>query len=243
MFLATLVASPAAHAQAPVLQPLPPEEAGLWWTITGSDAPLAYAPTADAACRIQWKSYNPNATYQPPTYGDDGNASCNWIALQSGGPPNSNTILPTGVKLVCAPGYVTVQRSCVYQAGLREECSGDCNQKPVSGPATPTVGNPISVTSGYKVLAETDYESTDGLLRVERNYVSRPGEAWKLLFPGYLELSGYFRNYVTFYSKTGSKDQFVTTNGDAATWTWEVPDRSVSRRRLSMVTTPSIGCV
>ncbi len=236
--------SPSSLAQTPVLQPPPPEQAGLWETPTWQGPP-AYAGSAEIACDIQRSEFNPNATPLPTTYVDYNDMACNWIPKQFGGPENSNTILPSLVRLVCPSGYLTVQQRCVYPAEERPECNGECGATPLSSPPTPTIGNPISVTSGYKVLAETDYVTADGLLGVDRNYVSKPNSSWKTLLPGFLEMKGDFSEVVTFHSQTGGQDDFWTVNRDATTWTWTIPNffgdiLSPTRRKLSMVTTPTV---
>lgn len=192
--------------------------------------------------------FNPNATFQTPVYVDDNDYGCRWLARQFGGPDNSNTILPTLVRLVCGPGYTTVQGQCVPipDYNFEAHCDDECGGSPQAGTPQVRAGHPISVNSGYKLLEETDYASADGLLTVERNYLSRGTDGWKTLFPGFLTMGSGFYNVVEFHSRKGGTDQFVSViRNDYNNWAWTLPNlngspRSYSRRRLSMVSTPSV---
>jgi RHS repeat-associated protein len=247
-YLALLVACLAfpTSGSAQSVQPFPDDQGGLWETVLNQPgSPAAYAGSPDAACQIQHQEFNPNATYQAPTYVDADNMACNWIPRQFGGPPNSNTLLPSLVRFVCGPGFSPVDGKCLYLPAQSVECACEPGGKPQSAPDTPTAGHPISITSGYKILAERDYESADGLLTVDRSFVSRPGDGWKLVMPGYLVV-GTNGSEISFHSMAGGYDDFVPTNGSLSTWTFTQPNFfgdpiSTSRHRLSMITTPMVG--
>jgi RHS repeat-associated protein len=222
------------------VQPLPEDQGGLWETalnVSGGPPAAAYAGSPDAACRIQHQEFNPGATYLPPNYVDADSYNCNWD--QVSGPA------PGSIRFVCGPGFSPVDGKCLYLPAQSVECACEPGGKPQSAPDTPTAGNPISITSGYKVIAERDYESADGLLAVDRSFVSRPGDGWKLLMPGYLVVE-VGSTAIAFHSITGGYDDFVPTDGNPATWTYTQPNffgdpLSTSRHRLSMVTTPAVN--
>jgi RHS repeat-associated protein len=249
--LVTSVGLTPALGQTPDLRPIPiPSESasvGLWSTTT-SQGSQAYAGSAEQACRIQMAEFNPNATFQAPTYVDDDDMSCKWLAKQFGGPPNSNTILPSLVRLVCSSGFRPARGQCVEipDANFNAHCDCENGGSPASGTPQLRAGNPISVNSGFKVLDVTDYETADGLLRVDRSYLSRQGDRWKMLFPGFLEMDrGGDYDRVLFYSRFGGADTFTSAARDGSNWTWILPSffgtpESYSRRRLSMVTTPTV---
>jgi RHS repeat-associated protein len=221
------------------VQPFPEDQGGLWETalnVSGGPPAAAYAGSPTAACQIQHQEFNPGATYLPPNYVDADSYNCNWDQI-SGPAPGS-------IRFVCGPGFSPVDGKCLYLPAQSVECACEPGGKPQSAPDTPTAGNPISITSGYKVIAERDYESADGLLAVERSFVSRPGDGWKLLMPGYLVVE-VGSTAIAFHSITGGYDDFVPTDGNPATWTYTQPNffgdpLSTSRHRLSMVTTPTV---
>lgn len=67
-----------AQAQLPGSTP-PVAPPALWRTaIKGVNAPPEYFPSPDQACRRQHDSFNPNATYEAPTYLNTVQYSCHW---------------------------------------------------------------------------------------------------------------------------------------------------------------------
>lgn len=252
--LFVILCIPAANAQVPDLRPIPaPDPAstvGLWETPTWQGPP-AYASSPADACAIQMAEFNPNALFQPPTYRDFDDYDCHWVPIQFGGPAGSNTLLPTLVRLRCPAGYVPIQSQCnkIPDANFEAHCDGECGGAPQAGTPQAQAGNPISINSGYKLLEDTDYATADGLLTVQRSYLSRGIEGWKTLLPGYLTLSldNGFYSRVEYHSRTGGTDAFVAQDrNDPNSWVWTLPNffgdpLSYSRRRLSMVSTPAVG--
>lgn len=239
------------HAQTPDIRLVPQPEAAIWSTITVTEAGFIKfynAGSADAACRIQHQITNPLATYVGIEHGSDSDRSrgCRWIRYLDGGPVGSNTALGVSVQSICPENYTLKGDLCYPNIVQRLPiCNGDCGSSPVSGTPQPNVGNPININSGLKVLSETDYSTADGLFSVERKYVSRSGQGWQSLLPGYLEMGGQFNASVKYFALSGGQDEFVAANlVDQNDWTFRVPtfqgsSQSVSRRRLSMVTPPS----
>jgi YD repeat-containing protein len=246
-FLVFLTMSGPALAQTPELRPMPEPLAGLWSTIISipvgpSPTGVAYAGSAEEACRIQHESYNPTAIFQGAYPNDGAAAVCNWDRTFSGGTPG------TLVYLACPEKHKAQNGICIPDALQQIPiCNTDCGTSPLSGTPQPNKGNPININSGLKVQAETDYASADGLFTVDRQYLSRHGHGWQALMPGYLEMFGWQNREINFVSRSGNHDYFAINNwSDQNNWTWSLGssdgmNASASRRKLSMVTTPTMG--
>lgn len=222
-----------------------------WYTV-GTNDPF---PTPDAACRAQHQIYNPNATYQAPIYRHPWIYACQWLASQFGGPPGSNTVLPTNVSIYCPNDYYRTRNGqCLRDHESEPEC--DCTEETqaISAGPTPMVGNPVSIATGAKVDFETDFETADGKLRVARTYRSRPhnpyqhsttpipgfGSQWHGLIPGRLAISGGSLEYVEYLSENGGYDYFTGDHNNGLSYIFN-PGGGVSRRKLEAVVTPTIS--
>jgi len=242
------VSTPAA-AQEPELRAHADVQVGLWKTpyISPTGATMIYAGSAEEACRIQHQSFNPLATY----IGVEGDGElvrgCKWIRYLDGGPVGSNPTLGTAVYFECPYGYYVRGGLCILgHVKPSIPCDDGCGAQAQSASPKINVADPISINSGLKVLSETDYETADGLLSVDRQYSSSLGVGWQTFLPGWLEMFGASNGEINFYSRGGGTDQFVTADhGNQNNWTFIQPSdfgmqMSPSRRRLSMVTTPTV---
>jgi RHS repeat-associated protein len=243
--LALSLAPTLAYSQTPELRPTPQPQIGLWSTIVSTpNAPsptgVAYAGSAEEACRIQMASYNPNATFISASPIDGGVAVCNWDLSQVGGPGG---VL---VYQACPQNYSARGGLCAPD-DLRPvpTCNGECGGSPVSGTPQPNIGHPININSGLKVDREVDYASADGLLSVERDYLSRAGHGWQTLMPGFLELSGPYQKDLIFYGRGGGRDDFQPQGAGINNWNWALPNYdgislASTRRKISMVSVPTV---
>jgi RHS repeat-associated protein len=109
-----------------------------------------------------------------PWANDWTHADCKWTSYQwlcpqeTGGGFACNTLLPSWVQLICASGYTkTVDGHC--RLNPQPECV-PCSKK--AGRIEPTVGNPVLLRTGAKLVTATDYESADGQFRIGRHYRS-----------------------------------------------------------------------
>jgi RHS repeat-associated protein len=238
-----------ASAQTQELRAIPQPEVGLWRTIAlGSNGiEWHYAGSADEACRIQHQITNPLATYVGVAPMSEVFMSCTWTRYLDGGPVGSNTTLGQPVNLECPEGYQARRGVCVLRRlPILPMCNADCGSNPVSGTPQINIGNPININSGLKVQNETDFQTADGLFRVDRQYLSRQNIGWQTLIPGYLELGDQFSHVVIYNSRSGGRDQFNATElSNPNGWTFALPNfqgtpQSVSRRRLTMVTIPAV---
>jgi len=248
--IAFLCAPAIAQSGLPGTAPTAPPAAG-WGTVGTSDT----FPTPDAACRVQHQIYNPNATYQSPIYRDPRTYSCQWLSSQLGGPPGSNTILPTIVKLYCPNGYnLTRNGQCLLDHESEPECDCTEESRAVGAAPTPFVGNPVSVATGSKIDHQVDYESADGSFRVDRFYRSRQhnpyrysttpipgfGTHWHGLVPGRLAIYGAYLEYVEYLPANGGYDYFTVSHTDGMSYVFNAGG-GVSRRKLEAVVTPTVS--
>jgi YD repeat-containing protein len=110
-----------------------------------------------------------------PSPGDWTVADCDWTRFQylcpaeTGAGLGCGTILPFNVGFECALGYTpTSDGHCRLDPPVEKKpCNCDTN-----GQLQPTVGHPIVLGSGAKILAEEDFASADGQLRIGRHYRS-----------------------------------------------------------------------
>ena len=214
--------------------------------------PSITSATADGACRGSHDAYNPGAPYQPPT-GSGSIIQCHWVARQYGGPPESNTILPTIAWLTCPSSqnfiYLKDQRCSDQRADSVAPKCGDGATSALSAHDC-LVGDPVSVATGYLIEKETDYASADGLFAVTRDYKStlyRPfetttpgfGQAWQGLVPGLLVFGDTRMTSLKYSAGNGSPTRtFLANDNDTTSWIYTAV--SGTRARLTMVTTPSI---
>jgi RHS repeat-associated protein len=233
-----------AHAQTPALQPPPAEQPyGLWYTIVGSGTTEGYA-TPDAACRRQFERYRGRG-YLPPIRVNAKTYNCRW----TGGLINA-----TAVKLECYdPNWaVTNAGVCLDPQNVTPEPDCPCpgGGAAVSASPQPTVGNPVLLSTGAKIDSETDYQTADGLLKVERLYRSRQrgrvhsadhempgfGENWHGIVPARLLVADNSAT-MELHMEAGGIDYFsqATTNSNDFNWV----QNGINRRKLSMVSTPA----
>jgi RHS repeat-associated protein len=213
----------------------PPMQPTLWFSGVGQNGQGLHA-TPDSACREQQAEFNPDSTYLGHT--DFGGTArlCMWTG--GGGS------LPSVVTIWCGEGYTVGYEQCIPVQANPPVCNFDCGSLAKSSSPQPNVGNPININSGVKVQAETDYASADGLFTVQRSYTSRIGDGWKVVDPGALIMTSY-GNEVRYVSGHGGNDGFSADSWNGNDWNWALQNffgtlESVSRRRLTMVTTPTV---
>lgn len=248
--MALLSSQAIAQSGLPGAEPVPPPVPA--WYTPGSNDPF---PTPDAACREQHRIHNPNATYEPPVYARSDIYGCRWIASQYGGPPGSNTILPATVSLYCPYNYqLTRNGQCFLDHEKDSEC--DCTEetRPVGAPLTPIVGNPVSVVTGSKIDHQVDFETADGMFRVDRSYRSRQhhnfrysttpipgfGSHWHGLIPGRLAIYGLWLEYVEYLPENGGYDYFDVDRNNGMSYVF-LAGAGANRRKLEAVTTPTVS--
>jgi hypothetical protein len=223
----------------PELRPVPQPEIALWSTIYSTSNGLTFvlASSPDEACRLQWQSFQPQAEYRPPIYQSEVSWRCDFsVGVVSAA---------TNVQAYCPEGRAVRNGLCVIEKTTSPPIwNGECGSSPISGTPQPNKGNPINVNSGLKVQADVDYATADGLFSVDRQYLSRAGHGWQLLLPGYLEMGDAYQHVITYYSRGGGRDEFVSTNfQDDNNWAFTSPttdySEKPSRRRVAMVNTPT----
>lgn len=234
------------------------------WKVFIPTGPNEFFPTPDAACRRQQEYYNPNATYQPPIYRSPIGYDCNWLARQFGGPLDSNTILPGSVSLNCPASFVRTRLgTCAPWHDNEPECDCSEDTRLVSAGPAPIVGNPVSISTGSKIEYESDYETADGLFRVDRRYRSKQhvsdqwtttpipgfGSTWHGVLPGRLAVHGPYLQFVEYLTASGGYDYFKAADQhDVTSWAYFDPGgnsqeirASISRRKFEAVTVPSVN--
>ena len=216
------VSTPAA-AQEPELKPYPDVQVGLWKTVAVADdgsLTFVFAGSAEEACQIQHRTFNPLATYVGAIGDSELVRGCSWIRFVDGGPVGSNTTIGTNVYFVCPDWYYVSGGLCyVGHVKIRNVCNNACGDKAQAASPDLNIGNPINISTGLKVAAETDYETADGLLSVDRQYASGTGVGWHTLLPGWLEMFGPSSGEVNFHSRGGGVDEFVSANhNDQTDW-------------------------
>lgn len=135
-------------------------------------------PSAYAACEAQWRVYMNNgysrfigAVPNPDNWAAQ---ECLWTQYQylcpqeTGGGFACGTIYPHVATLQCASGYTpTVDGHCRQDPPVEQPCP--C---PDAGRTNPSVGNPIVLSTGAKLLEAQDYETADGNFHIGRRYRS-----------------------------------------------------------------------
>jgi RHS repeat-associated protein len=226
--------------------PFVPPPNPVWYSASGT------SPTPDGACQLQHQDLNPGAPYQAPYRVSEQDYACNWIAKQYGGGDAANTILPFHVWLNC-PGDLVYAESgtCLTYENATTMCNCPDPARAVSGPPSPSMGDPVNIPSGYLFEDETDYVTADGLLKVDRRYVSsryKPtsnpllsfGEVWQGLIPQRLFIMDSAMNTVFYSSGVGeSQVHFSADSSNASSWTYGA--NVASRVHLTMVTTPTVN--
>jgi RHS repeat-associated protein len=244
VFILSLVHS-AASAQGVPYQELP---APKWQVaIPGSPDPELYE-SADAACRRQHQHFNPNAPYLPPFYSAWNYVNCNWDMTD----PNAGYILPAWVWMVCEQGGLAPPGRCITKSrDANCVCEDGASNVAAMGPTI--IGNPVALNFGAKIERVDDYQTSDGLFGVTRQYRSRPrnaetrrfvneipgfGPHWHGVVPGRLNAGGDNGGQLEYMSPSGNLYYFFNTdfwnNGNFA-WT----NNASNRLKVSMVTTPT----
>jgi RHS repeat-associated protein len=226
--------------------PPPVAPAPVWEARTYNDP--GNWPSPQEACQFQHDVYNPGATMQPATGGRGEYWECHW-ALN----PNSNTILPALVKAGCPSGWGFANGACHRSdARDRRDCMCEREGASQSAPPAPVAGNPVSLAYGAKVDRETDYETADGRLSVERSYFSLAedssyfgltpipgfGARWHGVVPGRLISGGWNAEALQYMSPNGVRVDFKSVGNDPGYWIYN--KQVADRRRISMVTVPSV---
>lgn len=250
VILAALSFFSPALAQAGTPFPAPPE--ARWGTIISGTQDFVYFDSPDEACRAQHASFNPGSIYQSPTAHPDPTLwyvyNCHWVAtLQSG------TILPADVYLGCPQDWTTtVQGECI----LRQQGEQGCDCPMGRDSHGQQVGDPISLQSGAKVASELDYETADGLFRVDRYYNSNGrgiatlssqnvtgfGRLWRGLVPGQLVANSNGMQYfpagpgvTSFAVVDGANPNSMVFTPDALS-----PERIISRAHVTFLDTTNL---
>ncbi|MEN9855026.1 MAG: hypothetical protein RLZZ157_152 [Pseudomonadota bacterium] len=219
----------------------PENTAGLWWTVAILETGVGrlYAGTAHEACVLQRLNFAPEAEQLPTKFASYNVAYCDWHF--DGAVP-----LPVPVFLDCPENHDLVGGICRPKAASHPTCNGECGSAPKSGPPQFNIGNPININSGQKVDFEVDFQTADGLLQVERQYNSSPGNGWRLLLPGFLEMGGWESSDIHYVKRGGGIETFMTAWWtEEEDWNWapqnSFGDKSNSvRNRISMVTPQTI---
>jgi len=224
---------------------IPPAPAPTWNAAAGTSA------TPDGACQLSHAYFNPGAPYSPPTYVSDTIYACHWLARQQGGPPEAGTVLSNQAFGGCPSGYKFTNGTCKDPRTESTVCDHCDPARGVAAPVTPFFGNPVSVTTGFKVQDELDYSSADGLFQVKRRHVSSNyrrdylpqvtfGETWQGLIPGRLTLHDNNLTDITWIQGNGeSFHTFVNSDKDNPNnWSWNSPGGT--RATLSMVAIPPV---
>lgn len=163
-------------------------EGVIGWISTGGGGPYS---TAHEACYYQWEYYmgGPRSRFIGATLDPDNwtSARCKWTSFQylcpeetAGQSGGCGTILPGSAYFYCSSGYTpTVDGHCRKEPAVERPCN--CDEE---GRVNPTVGNPIVLSTGAKLLSAVDYEAADGKFRIGREYrsfqVGRPIDGKKL---------------------------------------------------------------
>jgi RHS repeat-associated protein len=246
ILLAIFLSLPPVQAYAQTTQEELPAPVGPSWNAAAGDS-----ATPDGACRLSHQYFNPNAPYSPPTYNNEISYSCHWLARQQGGPPESNTILANIAILHCPEGHKPVNGICKDVRTESTVCDACDAARSVSAPKTPMAGNPVSITTGYKVQDELDYSSADGLFQVKRRHVSTSyrrdylpqvsfGETWQGIFPGRLKIHNSIMSDITWFQGNGESFHlfYSADKWNGNNWDYIGPDGS--RAKLAMASTPSV---
>ncbi len=135
-----------------------------WCTAIGPGASACGFATAYEACKKQHDVYASQVTYYGAVLVNNDNAECSWAD-----PPG--TIYPSIVEDYCAPGYAhSFGGSGCIKSGENDTQYHECTAS--GGYPNPQTGHPINIQSGAKIFHATDFETADGLLKIERNYRS-----------------------------------------------------------------------
>lgn len=117
-----------------------------WCTTTGVGLPAACFGSPAAACKKQMEIYSPSATFQGIIEGPEWWArGCDWSFV-------AGESRPAIVGLQCPSNmYVVAPGKCVEKVTMpMPACEAN-------GRANPTVGNPIVLLTGTKILSADDF--------------------------------------------------------------------------------------
>lgn len=141
--------------------------------------PTGYFASAREACYAQWDRFMSGGQSRfigaIPT--ENANLqNCSWTLYQwlcheetGGGISGCGTLWPNYVELNCASGYTPAFGAYCIKDPIpeRETCT--------EATANPTVGNPIVLATGSKIVTATDFATSDGKFVISRSYRSLPG--------------------------------------------------------------------
>jgi RHS repeat-associated protein len=218
-----------------------------WWEDRAGNSNVHFA-TAYDACFHQWQTFS--AGYGTTFEGADSGGSiagCHWT---SGGPN------PVAVYLTCPPDTRLPDGYCIRQQEHAAHC--DC---PAQGGANPSdspivlKGNPIAASDGAKVEMLSDYETADGLFRVDRFYRSSRGRDYGTLstvrVPGFGEYwHGIIPGILVTVNNGGKTSDFEYRTATSGVIRFTIYDYNnlnnytfastqSTKMQMSMVTTPT----
>jgi RHS repeat-associated protein len=135
-----------------------------------------YYPTAREACKAQFDDFALGGSQRfigANIHEDDPNiAGCSWtfFGFLCSGALSCTNSHPSTVSFHCATGYTRVLGTyCVKDPVPERPCN--CNS---GSSISPTVGNPIAVLTGTKLVRATDFATSDGKFTISRSYRSIP---------------------------------------------------------------------
>lgn len=121
-----------------------------WGTVTPTG--VQWTDSAYAACQIQRNAYAPNSAFQGASSGFP-SAGCQWATV-------IGDSYPAVVTFWCATGYSRLAPGrCVKD---EDAVNQDCEK----------CGNPVGLLSGRKFESARDWATADGLISIERKYLS-----------------------------------------------------------------------
>ena len=165
------------------LFPVAPSQAAGDGVLGWNSGVAGYYGSAYAACNAQWEWAGMNNGRSRLIGASDADTwyikKCNWTRFQylclqeTTGPGGCGTINPSIVTFSCSSGYTRVfPGRCVPPPGLQPERPRQCYGG--GGKPNPETPHPVILSTGAKVLSETDFASDDGRFVIARNYRSFP---------------------------------------------------------------------
>jgi len=231
-----------------------PDKIQPWWEDRVDNNGIHF-PRAYDACQHQWQTlaagYGATFNGAIPTT-DDNIQVCSW----TGGGPR-----PISVYRTCPFDTKLIGGLCirVKEHQVHSQCPVPKGQPPSAGP-TRLIGHPICPSDGAKVKSVADYESADGLFRIDRLYrsfkgrdygmlsnVQVPGfgEYWHGILPGIIivvdNTGGHMSDFEYKTATSGSIRFTVWDYNSLNNWNFAAPQST--KMQMSMVTIPGVDRV